>query len=130
MITVRLPRPRSPRSCRRLRPIRGSWRDPKRLAGVLVAVALSIALAGALVPAIAQGPLIRLDGRVQWIAGQTLMLMTDFGQSVGVDLASVDLDQYRGLTQGVHVIVIGRLSEDYRKVYATSVTYDTRWESP
>ena len=130
MIIVRLPRPGSPRSCRRLRPTGDSRRDPKKLAGALVAVALSIALAGALAPAGAQGPLIRLDGRVQWIAGQTLMLVTDFGQSIGIDLANVDLDQYRGLTQGDHVIVIGRLSEDYRKVYATSVAYDSRWESP
>jgi len=121
MITVRLPRPRSPRSCRRLRPIRGSWRDPKRLAGVLVAVALSIALAGALAPAIAQGPLIRLDGRVQWIGGGQMVVQTDTGPSVGIDLTSVPQDEYAGLNVRDRVAVIGMVSPDGRHLIGTSI---------
>ena len=85
----------------------------------LVALAVSILLAA---PAVAQPEDVLLSGRVQWIAGQKMLLLPrSGGVPVNVDLVQVPLEQYAGLTQGSQVRVDGVISNDGRRVLATSV---------
>jgi len=97
-----------------------------------VALAVSLVLAGALAPAAAQGRYVRLDGWVQWIAADKMMLVPDIGPSVAIDLTRVPLAQYRALTQRDRVVVIGVVSRDNRQVFATTVSraYTSGEEAP
>jgi hypothetical protein len=69
----------------------------------------------------AQSRDVRLEGRVQWIAGTVLSLAPNDGPAVRVDLGRVPQSDYGGLAQGDWVIVTGRLSDDYRRVLGTSI---------
>ena len=81
---------------------------------------LAFTLVGAPQPTAGQ-TYVELDGRVQWIAGQKLMLLRNGGGSVDVDITQVPLDQYRMLTQGDPVVVVGTVSRDNRRVFASAV---------
>jgi hypothetical protein len=63
----------------------------------LLVVVVSLLLASAAEPAVAQEWLVRFDGRVQWIAGQLMVVQPALGSSVSVDLVSVPQDEYAGL---------------------------------
>ena len=93
---------------------------------VLVAftiLALAPSLLGPIAPAAAaQEQLVRIDGRVQWIGGQQMVVQADTGPSVGVDLTSVPQDEYAGLNVRDRVAVIGMISPDGRHVIGTSIT--------
>ena len=89
----------------------------------ILAAALAV-LAVSPVPAAAQGRQVQLDGVVQWIAGDKLMLILDSGPSVAVELRQVRQDQYSTLTQRDRVTVLGTVSPDNRRVYATSIFRD------
>jgi hypothetical protein len=69
---------------------------------------------------------VELDGRVQWIAGQKLMLLRNGGGGVDVDITQVPLDQYRMLSQGDPVVVVGTVSRDNRRVFASAVIRGNR----
>ena len=73
------------------------------------------------VPASAQGDEVRFEGRVSWIAGETMIVSTDVTPSVRVDLRRVDQDEYQRLTIGDSVIVTGTISDDANRVLATSI---------
>lgn len=74
------------------------------------------------VPVAAQDVVIRLDGRVQWIAGEKMMLIPDDGEPpVEVDIKQVPLDQYRTLTENDPVTVRGVVAPSGRKLIARSV---------
>lgn len=78
-------------------------------------------------PAIAaQAQIVRVDGLVQWIGGQQMVVQADGGPSVGVDLASVPQDEYAGLGVRDRVAVIGMVSPDGRHVIGTSITRSER----
>jgi hypothetical protein len=81
---------------------------------------LAFTLVGAPQPTVGQ-TYVELDGRVQWIAGQKLMLLPSGGGGVDVDITRVPLDQYRMLTQGDPVVVVGTVSRDNRRVFASAV---------
>jgi hypothetical protein len=87
---------------------------------ILVGLVVSLLLAGTLEPADAQTRYVVLDGRVQWIAGQTMMLIPDGGLPINVDLSRVPQGEYATLTQGNRVVVSG-VSSDGRRVLATAV---------
>ena len=59
----------------------------------------------------AQG-LVYYEGRVQWVAGSTLILMTDEGWSIRVDLTRVGQSEYQGLGSRARIIVGGMVSQD------------------
>ena len=59
----------------------------------------------------AQG-LVYYTGRVQWLAGLTLIVMTDEGWSIRVDLRWVDQSSYLGLRTGTRLVVTGVISND------------------
>jgi len=62
----------------------------------LIVVVVSLLLASALEPAVAQEWLVRFDGRVQWIAGQLMAVQPASGYSVTVDLVGVPQNEYAG----------------------------------
>jgi hypothetical protein len=87
-----------------------------------IVFAVSLVLVGMLSAANAQGDRMRMDGRVQWIAAEKMMLLAGPGGSpIHIDLTQVPLDQYVTLTQGTRVVVGGVLSGDGRRVIATSI---------
>jgi hypothetical protein len=101
----------------------------KAMALLIAGGALAVMMLAAIGPTAAQsGRYVQLAGQVQWIAGQKLMLLTDGGGGVDVDIARVPLDQYRTLTQGDRVIVGGVVSPDNRRVFANVIARDTRWD--
>ena len=100
------------------------------IAAAAFVAGLSLAFLGALAPAEAQKRNVQLEGRVQWIAGQKLLLLPDVGSGIDIDISQVPLDEYRGLSQGDRVIVGGVVSSDNRKVYGAWVRRDARWDTP
>jgi hypothetical protein len=91
---------------------RAVWAVSARAA---VAVLLLITVA---TPAVSN---LRLEGRVQWINGEMMILASDEGWSIRIDLARIDQDEYRGLRSGDRVVVTGVPSADWRSVTALSV---------
>jgi hypothetical protein len=86
---------------------------------VLALLAISIMLPSS--PAAAQNDEVRFQGRVSWVAGETMVVSTDNTPSVRVDLTYVDQDEYQRLTTGDFVIVTGTIAEDANRVFATSI---------
>jgi hypothetical protein len=72
-------------------------------------------------PAAEAQRLLLYEGRVQWIAGSTLVLATDDGWSLRVDLTRVPQSDYSGLGQGDRIIVSGTLSQDGNYVRGLSI---------
>ena len=92
-----------------------------------VVLASMLSSAGALAPAaVAQEQVVRVDGLVQWIGGQQMVVQADRGPSVGVDLTSVPQDEYAGLGVRDRVAVIGMVSPDGRKVIGTAIVRSER----
>ena len=56
--------------------------------------------------------LLLYKGRVQWIVGSPLILMTNDGRSLRVDLTRASQSDYSGLRLRDRVIVGGTLSQD------------------
>ena len=76
--------------------------------------------------AAADEQVVRVDGLVQWIGGGQLIVQSDNGASVGVDLTSVPQDEYAGLGVRDRVAVIGMVSPDGRRVIGTSILRSVR----
>ena len=68
----------------------------------------------------AQG-VVYYEGRVQWVSGSTLVLATDAGGSVRVDLRRVDQSEYQGLRSAARIIVSGVISEDGNYLIGLSI---------
>lgn len=60
-------------------------------------------------------------GMVQWIAGSTMVVATDEGWSLRVDLTRVPQSEYSGLGIRDRVVVIGLLSQDGNYLIGTSI---------
>jgi hypothetical protein len=95
---------------------------PRKMAtrGVRMAAVLVLALSSLLSNTVAQ-PVLRYEGRVQWIAGSTMALALDDGGSVRLDLTRVPQDQHLTLQPGTRIIVRGVISEDASYVAAISI---------
>ena len=65
--------------------------------------------------------LLYYTGTVQWIAGSTMIVATDEGWSLRVDLTRVPLSEYSGLTIRDRIIVTGLLSQDGNYLVGTSI---------
>ena len=88
----------------------------------LVAVVVSLVLFAAVAPGAAQERVVRLQGRVQWIAGEKMMLIPDGGAPpVEIDIKQVPQDNHQALKEGDPVVVSGVVSRDGRRLIATSV---------
>ena len=89
---------------------------------VIVALVLAAGLAGAVGRETgAQERPVRVEGRVQWVAGQAAQVQVDNGPSVNIDLAPVPLEEYAALKPRERVVVAGVLSSDGRRVIASSI---------
>src|SRR4030095_5708889 len=95
------------------------------LAAVLIS-ALAIGSIGLVAWAEAQERVVRVDGVVQWIGGLRMVLQTDTGPSVGVDLVSVPQNQYAGLVGRDRGAVLGTVSPANREIIGTSVVRSER----
>ena len=99
-----------------------------KIISVLFAI-LGLAPAVTILPtpaAVADEQVVRVDGLVQWIGGGQLIVQSDNGASVGVDLTSVPQDEYAGLGVRDRVAVIGMVSPDGRRVIGTSILRSVR----
>jgi hypothetical protein len=86
-----------------------------------VAMVVLVAIAIILPAALAEAAPVRLIGSVQWIGGLGMALALDTGGSIRVDLTSVELTDYQGLTSGDRVVVTGVLSPRRDHVIATAI---------
>ena len=94
----------------------------------LAAVAAALLALGTLAPILDAAPPVRLGGRIQWIAGDKMILIPDAGKvPVTVDLTRVPVDQYTALKQGDGVLVEGILPADGRSVMGTAVMAAGGW---
>jgi hypothetical protein len=66
---------------------------------------------------------IQLEGWIQWISGDRMMLALESGQSVTIELRDVPQDQYMALKPRDRVAVRGVLTSDNRRVAATSIIF-------
>ncbi len=64
---------------------------------------------------------VRFQGRVLWIAGETLMVATDDSQSINIDLTHVPQDEYQRLGSNDRVVVTGTIPTEGNRVVATSI---------
>ena len=98
----------------------------------LVALFVSLVVMESAAPVTAQGQYVSLDGRVQWIAGDKMMLIPYSGAlPIEIDISRVPLGDYRSLRQGDPVVVTGVVSSDGRRVLGTSVRSLGGWgQSP
>src|SRR5262245_43291658 len=88
----------------------------------LVAVVAALIVLGTFAAAAPQGQPVTLQGRVQWIAGEKMMLIPDNGdRPVEVDLKKAPLGDYETLTEGDPVVVSGEVSADGTKLIARSI---------
>ncbi len=72
---------------------------------------------------------VRVDGRVQWIAGTKLSLIPRAGGTpISVDLSRVPLEQYAGVREGNPVRISGVASVDNRRMIATDVEPLAGWQ--
>jgi hypothetical protein len=98
----------------------------KRTLGNVLAVALIAASMVAVQAGSATAQdydVVRFDGRVLWIAGQT-MVVSPYASGAGpvsVDLSGASLDEYMNLTTGDSVTVTGTIPVEGDRVLATSI---------
>jgi hypothetical protein len=101
-----------------------------RLTRTLRLLVTTALLVGVVAPAGAQERPVRLDGRVQWIAGQAMTLQLDTGGSVSVDLVRVPQDQYAVLAPNEHVTVIGVVTAGGRRIAGTAILRGPDLQAP
>ena len=65
--------------------------------------------------------LLRYEGTVQWIAGSTMVVMTEEGWSVRVDLTRVSQSEYSGLVPRDRILVTGMLSQSGNYLVGLSI---------
>jgi len=86
------------------------------LFALAVALALVTTIPGRVV---AEGAAVRFGGRVSWIAGETMVVATDAGVVVSVNLTQVPQDEYQRLANGDRILVTGVLGRN--QIVATTI---------
>jgi type 1 fimbria pilin len=64
---------------------------------------------------------IQVQGRVVWIAGQTLVIVPDGSPSINIDLSQVPQEQHGKLREGDRIVVTGAVTNDRSRLVAASV---------
>ncbi|PWU24573.1 MAG: hypothetical protein C5B48_05710 [Candidatus Rokuibacteriota bacterium] len=90
---------------------------------LLTTLSVSLVVIALFAPASAQDRSIQLDGWVQWISGDRMMLAANGGGSVPIELGQVPQDQYMRIRPRDRVTVIGVVSNDNRRISAMSVIF-------
>ena len=83
------------------------------MAALVVAILLPVATATA--------QPVTFQGRVSWVAGETLIVSTADTPSVRIDLRQVDQDEYQRLRSGDLILVTGDIPEAGDRVIASSI---------
>ena len=99
----------------------GDARRVRRQPSCVPTLLAAVALLGVAASTAAQGRTVTVEGRVLWIAGQTMVIDAGGGPSIRIDLSGVPQSDYQGLTGGELVVVAGALSDDRRRVMWTSI---------
>ncbi len=84
-------------------------------------MALALLSVLSVTPGAADDAPVHFRARVLWIAGETLVVATDDGQSVNVNLTRVPQDQYQRLGINDRVVVTGTIPTEQDRVVATSI---------
>ena len=99
---------------------------------VLTAVTIAMILAVGVCTGAAQEQPIFVEGRVQWISGQRMVVAPVGGviapagtSAIKVDLTEVAQDEYAGLTTGDSVLIVGTVSSARDRIIATSIRRPT-----
>ena len=100
---------------------------PRRLR-LLAVLTVAILAAVGVSESVAQEQPILVEGRVQWISGQRMVVapvgaaIAPAGTSaINVDLSQVPQDEYSGLSQGDPVAISGTVSRARDRIVATSI---------
>ncbi|MBI2158949.1 MAG: hypothetical protein HYU25_00905 [Candidatus Rokubacteria bacterium] len=89
---------------------------------VAVFVSSLLLLASLITSADAQEPwVVRLQGRVLWTAGQTMVLAVDEGPAINIDLRRVPQGDFLTLGTNDYVVVTGLVVRGSRQFIATSI---------
>jgi|SRR6266446_3800745 len=83
-----------------------------------IAIAAFLALA---LSAVAQEPVLQVEGRVAWIAGQVMVIAPDGNPSISIDISQVPQDQRATLREGDRIVVTGTVNNERTRVVAASV---------
>jgi hypothetical protein len=86
------------------------------LPAIAVALVVSTAIPGRVA---AGGAAVRFPGRVSWVAAETMVVATDDGVALTVDLTKVPQDEYQRLASGDRVLVVGVLGRN--RIVATTI---------
>lgn len=93
----------------------------------LIGLVASLLLTGLLTSAVAQELPLAFQGRVAWVAGQTMILALDNGQSISIDLARVPQSDFQYLAPSNYVLVTGVILRGSRQLLATSIQQASLW---
>ena len=95
-------------------------RPRRRSVGLVVAAACVLVTA---LPVLAQPP-VRIVGVVQCVSSTSMAVMSNYGDSIMIDLMEADQSTYRGLRAGDCVLIDGTLAPDRRHVIARDIWRD------
>ena len=103
--------------------------DPVLMKPVGLLVVVLTALVCVVLPGVALGQYMQVEGWVQWLSADRMQLVLDNGLSISVDLTRVPQSQYQALGPGQRdrVTVVGVISPDNRRFIASSVTRTPGW---
>jgi hypothetical protein len=100
----------------------------RRLGKTLIVFALAACFTGALGirPGLAQAPGVMIQGRVLWVAAETMViapyvLISGVATAINVDLSEAYQGDYAGLRTGDAVAVTGMVAPEGDRVIATSI---------
>ena|SRR2546426_10027737 len=91
------------------------------------ALVASFLVAGWLASADAQENVLRFEGRVIWITGQSLTLALDNGPAFGVDLTRISQSDLRNIAQNDYVVVTGVVLRPGSRLIAISIQRISSW---
>lgn len=94
---------------------------------LLVALVASFLTLGLLVSANAQETVMRFEGRVIWLTGQSMALALDNGPAFGVDLTRISQSDLRSIAQNDYVTVTGVVLRPSGRLRAISIQRISAW---
>jgi len=82
---------------------------------------------GSLTSAGAQETVLRFEGRVIWVSGQSMALALDNGLALGVDLTQISQSDLRNIAQNDFVVVTGVVRRPRSQLVAISIQRVSAW---
>ena len=95
---------------------------PAFLGGLVLALVLASPIG-----AQEQQPILRLEGRVTYVAPREMLVALDSGGVVMVDLARIPQGEIRQIAQNEYIAVIGFIRRPSNRVIATSIQRVSPW---